>query len=91
MGCGSIVVTDNDPALAADEAQALAAQFWARRRAFEVEHFTVTEAVARGRKVEGGPVLLVDTADCARAAARPATASPCCASCWRWKWTRLPF
>ena len=65
MGCGSIVVTDNDPALAADEAQALAAEFWARRRAFEVEHFTVTEAVARGRKVEGGPVLLVDTADCA--------------------------
>ena len=65
MGCGSVVVTDNDPALAADEAQALAAEFWERRRAFEVEHFTVAEAVARGRQVEGGPVLLVDTADCA--------------------------
>ena len=65
MGCGSVVVTDNDPALAADEAQALAAQFWERRRAFEVEHFTVAAAVARGRQVEGGPVLLVDTADCA--------------------------
>ena len=65
MGCGSIVVTDNDPALAADEAQALAAEFWERRRAFEVEHFTVAAAVARGRQVEGGPVLLVDTADCA--------------------------
>ena len=65
MGCGSVVVTDNDPALAADEAQGLAAEFWERRRAFEVEHFTVAEAVARGRQVEGGPVLLVDTADCA--------------------------
>ena len=65
MGCGSVVVTDNDPALAANEAQALAAQFWERRRAFEVEHFTVAAAVARGRQVEGGPVLLVDTADCA--------------------------
>ena len=65
MGCGSVVVTDNDPALAADEVQALAAEFWERRRAFEVEHFTVAEAVARGRQVEGGPVLLVDTADCA--------------------------
>ncbi len=65
MGCGGVVVTDNDPALAAQEAHALAVEFWARRRAFEVEHFTVAEAVARGRQVEGGPVLLVDTADCA--------------------------
>ena len=65
MGCGGVVVTDNDPALAANEAHALAAEFWERRRAFEVEHFTVAEAVARGRQVEGGPVLLVDTADCA--------------------------
>ena len=65
MGCGSIVVTDNDPALAANEAHALAAEFWERRRAFETEHLPVAEAVARGRQVEGGPVLLVDTADCA--------------------------
>ncbi len=65
MGCGGVVVTDNDPALAANEAHALAAAFWARRSAFEVEHLTVAEAVARGRRVEGGPVLLVDTADCA--------------------------
>ncbi len=65
MGCGGVVVTDNDPALAAQEAHALAAAFWERRRAFEVEHLPVAEAVARGRSVEGGPVLLVDTADCA--------------------------
>ena len=65
MGCGSVVVTDNDPALAANEAHALAAEFWERRRAFETEHLPVAEAVACGRQVEGGPVLLVDTADCA--------------------------
>ena len=65
MGCGGVVVTDNDPALAAQEAQALAAAFWARRRTFEVEHLPIAEAVDRGRRVEGGPVLLVDTADCA--------------------------
>ena len=65
MGCGGVVVTDNDPVLAAQEAHALAVEFWARRRAFEVEHLPVAEAVARGRSVEGGPVLLVDTADCA--------------------------
>ena len=65
MGCGGVVVTDNDPALAAHEAHALAAAFWARRSAFEVEHLTVAQAVARGRRLEGGPVLLVDTADCA--------------------------
>ncbi len=65
MGCGAVVVTDNDPALAAHEAQLLAAEFWQRRWAFEVEHLPVAEAVTRGRQVEGGPVLLVDTADCA--------------------------
>ena len=65
MGCGGVVVTDNDPALAANEAHALAAEFWERRRAFETEHLPVAEAVARGSQVEGGPVLLVDTADCA--------------------------
>ena len=65
MGCGSVVVTDNDPDLAAGQARELAAEFWARRRTFEAEILPVSEAVARGRAVEGGPVLLVDTADCA--------------------------
>ncbi len=65
MGCGSVVVTDNDPDLAARKARELAAEFWARRRTFESEILPISEAVARGRAVEGGPVLLVDTADCA--------------------------
>ena len=65
MGCGGVVVTDDDPELAACEAQALAAEFWTRRWAFETALLTVPEAVARGQQVDGGPVLLVDTADCA--------------------------
>ena len=65
MGCGSVVVTDNDPDLAARKARELAAEFWARRRTFESEILPISEAVARGRAVVGGPVLLVDTADCA--------------------------
>ena len=65
MGCGSVVVTDNDPDLAADKAHELAAEFWARRRTFESQILPVSKAVARGREVEGGPVLLVDAADCA--------------------------
>lgn len=64
MGCGAVVVTDDDPTLAADAARALAAEFWERRKGFETEQLPVAEAVARGRAVEGGPVLLVDTADC---------------------------
>ncbi len=64
MGCGAVVVTDNDPALAAQEARALAAAFWERRRAFETETISVAGAVARGRRIDGGPILLVDTADC---------------------------
>ena len=65
MGCGGVVVTDDDPELAACEAHALAAEFWTRRWAFETALLTVPEAVARGQQVDGGPVLLVDTADCA--------------------------
>ena len=65
MGCGGLVVTDNDPDLAARSARELAEEFWARRRTFETEILSVANAVARGRAVDGGPVMLVDTADCA--------------------------
>jgi microcystin degradation protein MlrC len=63
MGCSSLVVADGDPGLAIQEARALARDFWERRRAFAVSSLGVAEAVARGREIEGGPVLLLDTAD----------------------------
>jgi microcystin degradation protein MlrC len=65
MGSGAIVITDGDPELAARTAIELANGFWERREAFMPEVLTVRDAVARGEKLAGGPVLLVDAADCA--------------------------
>ena len=64
MGSGGLVITDGDLARAKAEALVLAEDYWARRWAFEPEIVTVDEAVQRGRQIEGGPALLVDTADC---------------------------
>lgn len=65
LGSGAVVVTNGEPELAADRARALAEQFWLRRKAFMPEVLSVAAAVERGRAVDGGPVLLIDTADCA--------------------------
>ena len=46
------------------EARILSEEFWARRRAFEPDILTIEDAVKRGQEIAGGPVLLVDTADC---------------------------
>ena len=64
MGSGALVITDGDYPRAAKEAERLARDFWARRHEFEPHLITVAEAVAHGRAIEGGPILLVDTADC---------------------------
>ncbi|MGA8234721.1 MAG: M81 family metallopeptidase [Candidatus Acidiferrales bacterium] len=63
IGCSCVVVADGDSGLAANLAKRLAEKFWDVRRQFEVETFSVAEAVRQGRKIEGGPVLLLDTAD----------------------------
>lgn len=62
-GCSSLVVIDADADLALKEARRLAQDFWARRQEFQVRTYSVKEAVELGRKLEGGPVLLLDTAD----------------------------
>jgi microcystin degradation protein MlrC len=64
LGSGGLVVTDADPGRARREAEAIAGELWRRRREFEPEIMPVAEAVRRGRAIAGGPVLLVDTADC---------------------------
>ncbi len=64
LGCGAIVVTDGDLALAVETAEMLAREFWDRRWEFIPEMFTVSEAVTAGRATEG-PVVIVDAADCA--------------------------
>ena len=64
MGSGAIVVTDNDPALAGKLARELAADYWALRAEFEPELWSPAAAIAQGSRLDGGPILLVETADC---------------------------
>jgi len=63
MGCSALVVADGDGERAAAEAERLARDFWDRRFDFEVETVSVAEALERGRAIDGGPVLLLDTSD----------------------------
>jgi microcystin degradation protein MlrC len=63
MCCSAVVIANGDPGRARREASALGRAFWERRRDFDVDTLTVAEAVARGREISGGPVLLLDTAD----------------------------
>lgn len=63
MGCSTVVVANGDSDRAAVEAERLARDFWERRFSFEVDMVSVAEAVERGRAIEGGPILLLDTSD----------------------------
>jgi len=63
MGCSSVVVADGDVDLAVRGATYLAGLFWGRRCEFVVPTWSVQQAVQRGLEIEGGPVLLLDTAD----------------------------
>jgi microcystin degradation protein MlrC len=64
MGGGGLVVTDNDPDKAARLAAEIAQQYWERRFDLDPEVLTPEQAIAHGLRIAGGPVLLVETADC---------------------------
>jgi microcystin degradation protein MlrC len=64
LGSGGLVITDNGLDQARQLAGELAQEFWTRRYEFECELMAVGEAIDRGRRIRGGPVLLIDTADC---------------------------
>ena len=64
MGSGALIITDNDLPRAKALALALARQYWELRFELEPQTYTPQEAVAQGLKVEGGPVVLVETGDC---------------------------
>lgn len=64
MGSGALVITDGDRDGAVRLARGLAEKYWSRRFDLEPKVLPPREAIARGLKVEGGPVLLVETADC---------------------------
>lgn len=63
MSSSALVVADNDLAVAVKGAYLLAERLWSRRREFDVPIVSVDEAVSLGRQIEGGPILLLDTAD----------------------------
>jgi len=64
MGGGGLVITDSDMPKAELLATEIANRFWEQRYALDPEVFTPQEAIERGLQVDGGPILLVETADC---------------------------
>lgn len=64
MGSGALVITDNDMETAVSLANQLAEQYWTRRFDLEPNIHTPSEAIAKGLEIDGGPVLLVEAADC---------------------------
>jgi microcystin degradation protein MlrC len=63
VGCSVLVITDGDVDLAVATARDLGATYFAQREQYLVEITAVAEALERGRQVDGGPVLLLDTSD----------------------------
>jgi len=64
LGFTGVVVTDGDSEGARRHARALARRGWELRHAFQAELVSPAEAIRQGLAVAGGPVLLVDVADC---------------------------
>ena len=64
MGSGALVITDDDMDGAVGLAGKIAREYWARRFDLEPDVHTPAEAIFKGLKVDGGPVVLVEAADC---------------------------
>ena len=63
VGC-SVTVVGSDEAAARAHARRLAGEFWRHRDRFAVELLDIERAVREALETEGGPVVLVDSADC---------------------------
>lgn len=64
MGGGGLVITDGDVSRATEIATRIARLYWQRRKCLEPQLHSPHEAILAGRMIEGGPVLLVEAADC---------------------------
>jgi microcystin degradation protein MlrC len=64
MGGGGLVITNGDPERAVSLAVEIAQRYWDRRFELDPPVFTPAEAIRQGLAIEGGPMLLVETADC---------------------------
>jgi microcystin degradation protein MlrC len=63
MGMTLVAVTDNDLRGAREMAHQLAVLAWELKNEFEVETWPPEKAIRRALAIEGGPVVLCDTAD----------------------------
>ena len=64
LGGGGLVITDNDEERAADLADRIARLMWENRFALEPNTLTPQDAVNAGINIPGGPIILVECADC---------------------------
>ncbi len=64
MGGGGLVITDGDEELAVTLANDIAQLMWEKRFALEPDTLTPVEAVNEGMQIPGGPIILVECADC---------------------------
>jgi microcystin degradation protein MlrC len=64
MGGGGLVITDTDMPGAVALAEEIAQRYWDRRFELDPPVLTPAAAVRHGLAVDGGPILLVETADC---------------------------
>ena len=64
MGGGVLVLANDDESEAVSLAKRLAKRYWEKRVELQPETVSPADAVRRGLQAKGGPVLLVETADC---------------------------
>ena len=64
MGGGGLVITNNDAAQAESMAREITELYWQNRFALEPEIYKPRQAIELGLQINGGPILLVETADC---------------------------
>ena len=64
MGSGGLVVTDGDTEAAAALAGEITAHYWSLRGELEPTLHSPEQAVSEGLDIAGGPVILVEAADC---------------------------
>jgi microcystin degradation protein MlrC len=64
MGGGGLVITHNNMEKATALARDIALKYWQRRFDLDPSTYSPAEAINLGMKVEGGPILLVETSDC---------------------------
>ncbi len=63
VGFGVLILTDGDPPAARHAAEGLARRVWSRRHDFQVSLLDPHEAIRKALEIEGGPVVLSESAD----------------------------